>query len=162
MDQDEYRPGEKAKITLTLTDPDGKATPGAIGLKAVDEAVFAVLSQKSGLEQTFFLLEQELLEPVYTIYPGWSPELFSELPFTDRSQFEQALFSTTAQQAEGQGAIPAAFFGSASLPSRFGGRGGGRPGCRRSGTIVGPRGRATGPLAVHAGGVEISRRNSAK
>ena len=106
LDQPEYRPGAKAKITLTLTDPDGKATPGAIGLKAVDEAVFAVLSQKSGLEQTFFLLEQELLEPVYAIYPGWSPDLFTELPFTDRSEFEQALFSTTAQRTEGPRAIP--------------------------------------------------------
>ena len=33
------------------------------------------------MEATFFLLEQELLKPVYVIYPGWSPELFSELPW---------------------------------------------------------------------------------
>lgn len=117
LDQDEYRPGAKAKLTLTLTDSDGQAAPGAIGLKAVDEAVFAVLSQRAGLEQTFFLLEQELLEPVYTLYPGWSPELFTELPLTERVQFEQALFSTTARQAEGPRAIPDAFFGTEARPS---------------------------------------------
>jgi len=110
LDQDEYRPGAKATVKLTLTDPNGKPAPGAISLKAVDEAVYAVLGQQSGMEQTFFLLEQELLEPVYTIYPGWSPELFTELPIFDRVQFEQALFSKTVNHIEGPQALPAAFF----------------------------------------------------
>ncbi len=110
LDQDEYRPGTKAKVKFSLTDPNGEPAPGAISLKAIDEAVYAVLGQQSGMEQTFFLLEQELLEPVYTIYPGWSPELFTELPIIDRVQFEQALFSKTVNHVEGQQALPAAFF----------------------------------------------------
>ena len=110
LDQDEYRPGAKATVKLSLTGPDGKPSPGAISLKAVDEAVYSVLRQQSGMEQTFFLLEQELLEPVYAIYPGWSPELFTELPIFDRIQFEQALFSKTVQHIEGPQALPNAFF----------------------------------------------------
>jgi uncharacterized protein YfaS (alpha-2-macroglobulin family) len=109
-DQPEYRPGQQASLTLTLTDPDGRPVPGAISLQAVDEAVYSVLSQHAGMERTFFLLEQEMLEPVYAIYPGWSPELFSELPGVERNRFEQALFSRTAAQAEGARALPETFF----------------------------------------------------
>jgi hypothetical protein len=109
MDQDEYRPGVRATIQLSLTDPDGRPVPGALSLQAVDEAVYSVLGQRSNLEETFFLLEQELLEPVYTIYPGWSPGLFSELPIGDRTQWQQALFSSTAANFEGSEALPAAF-----------------------------------------------------
>ncbi|MHC4405952.1 MAG: MG2 domain-containing protein, partial [Planctomycetota bacterium] len=70
LDQEEYRPGTKATLKLRLTDPEGEPMPGAISLQAVGEAVFAVLGQQTGIEKTFFLLEQELLEPVYMIYPG--------------------------------------------------------------------------------------------
>ncbi|TVS14396.1 MAG: hypothetical protein EA424_19565, partial [Planctomycetaceae bacterium] len=124
MDQDEYRPGVRATIQLSLTDPDGRPVPGALSLQAVDEAVYSVLGQRSNLEQTFFLLEQELLEPVYTIYPGWSPTLFSELPIDERMQWQQALFSATAAGFEGAAALPTAFV-SASAP-KSPGRGGRR------------------------------------
>jgi uncharacterized protein YfaS (alpha-2-macroglobulin family) len=114
LDHDEYRPGAKAGLKLTLTDSEGNPVPGAISLKAVDEAVYSVLQQQSNMEQTFFLLEEELLEPVYTIYPGWSPALFSELPQAERIEFEQALFSRTAQQAQGGNVLPIAFTGGQS------------------------------------------------
>ncbi|MHC4405126.1 MAG: alpha-2-macroglobulin family protein, partial [Planctomycetota bacterium] len=61
-------------------------------------------------EKTFFLLEQELLEPVYMIFPGRSPELFTELPLIDRTRFEQAIFSTTVDHVEGEQALPDGFF----------------------------------------------------
>ena len=109
LDQEEYRPGTTASLKLRLTDPQGNPVPGAIGLKGVDEAVYAVLGQQAGMEKTFFLLEQELLEPVYVIYPGWSPELFSELPIAQRDRLEQALFSRTVSQAEGSYALPEIF-----------------------------------------------------
>ena len=101
FDADEYRPGAKAKLKLKLADKTGQATPGAISLSAVDEAVFSVLDQRPGLEATYFLLEQELLKPVYVVYPGWSPELFTELPFVERNKFQQAVFSQTCQSAFG-------------------------------------------------------------
>src|SRR5262249_27699072 len=72
-DKPEYGPGDKAKISFTLKDSAGKSVPGALSLAAVDEAVFAVTRQSPGQEATFFQLEQELLKPVYQVYP-WSPD----------------------------------------------------------------------------------------
>ena len=53
--------------------------PGALSLAAVDEAVFSVLGHPPGREKTFFMLEQELLKPVYAIYP-WSPDMLPDAP----------------------------------------------------------------------------------
>jgi uncharacterized protein YfaS (alpha-2-macroglobulin family) len=96
MDRREYRPGGKATLRLTLSDDKGQGVPGALSLSAVDEAVFSVLDQMPGMERTFYLLEQELLKPVYAIYP-WAPDLKTSIPQEDRNQFEQALFARTAR-----------------------------------------------------------------
>jgi hypothetical protein len=90
LDGKEYRPGGKAKVSLKLTDAQGAPLPGALSLAAVDEAVFSVLSQRPGMEQTFYLLEKQLLEPVYKIYP-WSPE-------ERDANLEQAVFASTVQE----------------------------------------------------------------
>lgn len=90
LDAKEYRPGGKAKVSLRLTDAQGAPLPGALSLAAVDEAVFSVLSQRPGTEQTFYLLEKQLLEPVYKIYP-WSPE-------ERDANLEQAVFASTVQE----------------------------------------------------------------
>jgi hypothetical protein len=86
----EYRPGGKAKVNLSLTDAKGAPLPGALSLAAVDEAVFSVLPQRPGMEQNFYLLEQQLLKPVYAIY-SWSPE-------ERDANREQALFAATVQE----------------------------------------------------------------
>jgi uncharacterized protein YfaS (alpha-2-macroglobulin family) len=99
LDRDEYRPGEKAKIKFQLTDALGKPTPGALSLAAVDEALFALLDRAPGMERSFYLLEQELLQPVYTIYP-WSPDAAAGA-VEDRVQLEQALFARTARAEVG-------------------------------------------------------------
>jgi hypothetical protein len=96
VDRREYRPGGKAKLQLTLTDDKGNGVPGAISLAAVDEAVYSVLDQMPGMERTFYLLEQELLKPVYAIYP-WVPDLNTSIQPEDRDQFEQALFARTTR-----------------------------------------------------------------
>jgi uncharacterized protein YfaS (alpha-2-macroglobulin family) len=96
LDRREYRPGGKATLRLTLSDDKGQGVPGALSLSAVDEAVFSVLEQMPGMERTFYLLEQELLKPVYAIYP-WMPDLTTSTPPEDRNQFEQALFARTTQ-----------------------------------------------------------------
>lgn len=95
LDQSEYRPGDRAKLTFTLTDDEGRPAPGALSLAAVDEAVFSVLGQAPGMEQTFFTLEDELLEPIYEIKP-WSPNLYSSVVPEEKVRFEQALFARTA------------------------------------------------------------------
>jgi len=100
LDRSEYRPGERAALTLALTDDQGKPAAGAISMAAVDEAVFGVLDRRPGLERTFFTLEQDLLQPVYQI-KDWSPgELdldFPKVPPADRERFEQALFARTSR-----------------------------------------------------------------
>lgn len=96
MDHKEYRPGGKAVIKLNLADDKGKPTPGAISLAAVDEAVYAVLEQAPGMERIFFLLEQQLLKPVYAIYP-WAPDLLEAVKPEERQEFDRALFSRTVE-----------------------------------------------------------------
>ncbi len=91
MDQAEYRPGREATISMRLFDDKGKPTPGAVSLSAVDEAVFAVLAQRPGMEQAFYNLEQELLKPVYAIYP-WQPEDDAQ-----NAQRDRALFAATGR-----------------------------------------------------------------
>jgi hypothetical protein len=95
LDRAEYRPGERAELSIALTDDRGRPTPGAVSLAAVDEAVFGVLDSRPGLERTFFTLERELLQPVYEIH-DWSPEELDEAPPAGRDRFEQALFARTA------------------------------------------------------------------
>ena len=90
--------GGKARLQFTLTDAQGKPAPGALSLAGVDEAVFSVMEQAPGLEKTFYTLEQELLKPVYAIYP-WSPDGERTLPPAERNRFEQTLFALTAQTA---------------------------------------------------------------
>lgn len=115
LDQAEYRPGGKAKLKFALTDADGKPLPGALSLAAVDEAVFSVLDSAPGMEKTFYLLEQQLLQPIYSLY-AWSPEMRDAIPPDDLNNFEQALFARTARtdgasefafQAGGVGRKPA-------------------------------------------------------
>lgn len=104
LDQPEYRPGQAAKLRLRLTDEAGQPVAGAVSLAVVDQAVFSVLAGKGSLEATFFLIEQNLLEPIYTLY-NWSPDApfpaapgeSGELPLVERERFEQALFARTAQ-----------------------------------------------------------------
>jgi uncharacterized protein YfaS (alpha-2-macroglobulin family) len=96
LDQLEYRPGQTAMLRLSLRDNKGKPAPGAVSLVAVDEAVFAVQAQRPGMEQLFFTLDRELLQPVYSIYP-WSP---NEAPATGR---ERAAFAAASRN---QGAQP--------------------------------------------------------
>lgn len=105
LDQKEYRPGRKASLRLTLTDKSGRPAPGAISLVAVDEAVFSVLDQAPGMEKIFYLLEQEILQPIYAIYP-WSPDASPRLPPQQREEFEQALFVRTTAIDNSGGAQP--------------------------------------------------------
>ena len=92
LDRPEYRPGEKAKLTLELTDAQGKPVAGAVSLAAVDEAVYSVLGPAPGMQPVFSSLEQEILKPVYAIYP-WSPDTEVKLPADERDRFEKALFA---------------------------------------------------------------------
>lgn len=98
-DRPEYRPGETATVTFTLTDDRGRPGRGAVSLAVVDEAVFEVLQRMPGMERTFYLLERDLLKPVYATYPGWAPDEAAAAG-PERTKFEQALFAKTARSDE--------------------------------------------------------------
>ncbi len=88
LDRPEYRPGQKAKLTLEITDRQGKPVPGAVSLAVVNEAVYSVLGPAPGMQPIFSSLEQEILKPVYAIYP-WSPDMEVMLPAGERDRFEE-------------------------------------------------------------------------
>ena len=48
IDDQPYRPGQRAKLNFRLTDAKGQPVQGALSLAAVDEAVFAVMRQRPG------------------------------------------------------------------------------------------------------------------
>ena len=94
MDKAEYRPGDSGKLQFQLRDQNGKPTPGALSLAAVDEAVFAMVGQTAAGEGDFYTLDRNLLRPVLQLYP-WSPVAGKE---KDMRLLEQALFATTCSQ----------------------------------------------------------------
>jgi hypothetical protein len=96
VDADQYRPGQRANLRLTLTDGQGKPTPGALSLAAVDEAIFSVLDRAPGMEQPFYTVDPRLLGPMYAVF-AWSPELPAKILGPERNRFEQALFALTAK-----------------------------------------------------------------
>jgi hypothetical protein len=97
LDKKEYRPGARARLLFALFGMDGKSTPGALSLAAVDEAVFAVLDQATGMEQAYYTLEHDLLRQVLT---DWSP-VASGGRAGEREQLEQAVFARVANRKKG-------------------------------------------------------------
>ena len=62
-DKEDYKPGDTAKVTLRLTDEDGKAVPGgSVCLGVVDEAIFAVREQ-------YINMGYDLYGSVFYAYP---------------------------------------------------------------------------------------------
>ncbi|MGV3722911.1 MAG: alpha-2-macroglobulin family protein [Actinomycetota bacterium] len=61
--QQTFRPGEAPRVRVRLQDAAGRGVPGAVGMAAVDESVFALREQAPGLERDYFELEDEILEP---------------------------------------------------------------------------------------------------
>jgi uncharacterized protein YfaS (alpha-2-macroglobulin family) len=96
MNQAEYRPGDRATIQFQLRDQSGQPKPGALSLHAVDESVYAVLGQRTNLEQAFFMVEQESLKPIFTRFPSWSPAWRNDLPIDQQAAWQAAVFSLTA------------------------------------------------------------------
>ncbi len=109
-DQAEYRPGQRARLKFQLRDEQGHPSPGALSLHAVDEAVYSVLTQGSSLEQAFYLLEHEALQPLYQFQPQWSPRALPHLSDDAQASWHLALFSLTATFASDVNALPPDFW----------------------------------------------------
>lgn len=95
-DKDTYLPGSQAKVRFTVTGPDGRPRPSALGISIVDESVFALQEMQPGMEKAYFLLEKEILEPRYEIH-GFSPQdIVRPMPLTrdaPRQRAAGALFA---------------------------------------------------------------------
>jgi len=65
LDAETYKPAEKALINFLVTSKDGDPVAAALSLAAVDEAVFALNDARPGLEEMYFLIQEEILKPRY-------------------------------------------------------------------------------------------------
>lgn len=79
-----WAPGEDATIELKVTDAAGHPVLAALGLWAVDEAVFALSELEPGMEQVFFLLEQEIMRPKVEIHAFEPDQVFFPGPRVGR------------------------------------------------------------------------------
>ncbi|MBM4371574.1 MAG: hypothetical protein FJ098_07965, partial [Deltaproteobacteria bacterium] len=70
LDGETYRPGETARLSLAVTDEEGRPVQAALGIQVVDEAVFALQDARPGLLKLFFRLEEELLKPSFQVGRG--------------------------------------------------------------------------------------------
>ncbi len=98
LDRAEYRPGDRATLSLQLADERGQPVPGAVSLAAVDEAVYSVTADQPGMEQTFSTLESELLAPIYALYPAWSLGASKSPP--PQQTLDQALFAASSARRD--------------------------------------------------------------
>ena len=67
LDKPQYKPGEDAKISFSITDKSGSPVAAAMGINIVDEALFAMGQMRPGLEKAYFLLQKEFMTPKYEI-----------------------------------------------------------------------------------------------
>src|SRR5262249_56970725 len=59
-DRKEYRPGGQARVEFLLKDRDGKPSPGALSVTAVDEAIYQVNSKGMTAGESFVPLGRDL------------------------------------------------------------------------------------------------------
>jgi hypothetical protein len=78
-DQERYQPGQDAVLDFDVRDKSGHGVAAALGIAIVDESVFALSEMRPGLEQVYFMLEKELMEPKYEIH-GLTPAGLISLP----------------------------------------------------------------------------------
>ncbi|HRZ78921.1 MAG TPA: alpha-2-macroglobulin family protein, partial [bacterium] len=67
-DKEQYKPGDTAKAAFEIKNKDGAPVVAALGVAIVDEAVFHVMDFNPGMEQTYFNIENSVMESTYAIY----------------------------------------------------------------------------------------------
>ncbi len=99
LDGTVYKPGRTAKLNLAVTDKNGRSTPAALSLSAVDEAVFYVCENQPGFMEQFFQTNTAYLQPAYRMALIVSPaDLLS-----GREKFQnlaRVLFCPEAQEMD--------------------------------------------------------------
>ena len=97
-DAQAYKPGDDARIRFRVTNGRGAGVEAALGVKVVDEAVFALAEKQPGMAKVFFYLEQEAMKPRYEIHSLGMPEIVEPVPMAraeQRDRAARALFSAT-------------------------------------------------------------------
>ncbi len=70
--QETYLPGDAGRLGIQVSGSDGQGTQSALGIAIVDQAVFALAEQDPGFAKLYFLLENELLQPRYDPFGGYT------------------------------------------------------------------------------------------
>jgi hypothetical protein len=94
-DAAEYKPGGEAHVRFKVTNSRGEGVQAAIGVQAVDEAVFALAEKQPGFAKVFFYLEQEAMKPRYEIHSIGMPSVLESSESAQRDRAALALFSAT-------------------------------------------------------------------
>lgn len=94
-DKPEYRPGEPAQLTFSVTDEQGAPAVAALGVQVVDEAVFSVIDSRPGLLSTVFELDDAYAEPRYELQAP--PGVLSDLLF-GKTRSRDAAEASAAQE----------------------------------------------------------------
>ncbi len=92
-DAAQYQPGGEARIRFKVTNERGEGVQAALGVQAVDEAVFALAEKQPGFAKVFFYLEQEAMKPRYEIHSIGMPEVVQPIQTEQHDRAAQALFS---------------------------------------------------------------------
>jgi uncharacterized protein YfaS (alpha-2-macroglobulin family) len=93
-----YKPGDEARVRFRVTNSRGEGVQAALGLRVVDEAVFALAEKQPGFAKVFFYLEQEALKPRYEIHSIGMSDIVEPVPVAQAEQRDRAaraLFAAT-------------------------------------------------------------------
>ena len=99
LDKPTYRPGEQALLKFLVQQADGAPAQAALSLAGVDEAVFALSDMRPGLEEVYFMLQEEILKPRYEIHahaPVSPVEVIQPTPQPDLEEAKVVLFSAAS------------------------------------------------------------------
>jgi len=89
-----YLPGSEARVRFKVTNSHGQGVSAALGVQAIDEAVYALAEKQPGFAKVFFYLEREVMKPRYQIHSFGFDEITGTTP-DQKDRDAQALFSAT-------------------------------------------------------------------
>jgi hypothetical protein len=121
-DQNEYRPGQTARLGLRLVDAAGKPAPGAVSLWAVDEAVFSVGPQLPRTGLTPFTFDQREVGTDRAPSP-WLPTDVMAGKANQWLRVQQALSTRAAEGRSEEQLLPAETTIRTERPATIGNRG---------------------------------------
>ena len=99
LDQDEYLPGEKARITFEVSPPQ----TAALGVTIVDEAVFALQENRPALLKLYFNMEEDIMRPRFMPLMFPFEETLTSEDLTEDTQEMAELVLATVEEPDDPG-----------------------------------------------------------